>query len=209
MGVSDYRGEAIDLRFAAKDADDFATALRVSATRLFGADKLHLSVLSATQEDPSSWPTKANIHKALSEAKQAESGDILVVYLAGHGVNHGGQDGDFHYLTSDANSGELRDTAVREKVALSSQELTEAIKQIPALKQVLILDTCASGRLVQELIEKRDISSSQIRALERVKDRTGMYVLSGCAADAVSCEASSYGQGLLTHSLLLGMRGAA
>ncbi len=35
-----------------------------------------------------------------------------------------------------------------------------------------------------------------------------MYVLAGCAADAVSYEASNYGQGLLTHSLLLGMRGA-
>ena len=98
---------------------------------------------------------------------------------------------------------------MREQVAVSSQQLTEAIKQIPALKQVLILDTCASGRLVQKLTEKRQISSSQIRALERVKDRTGMYVLAGCAADAVSYEATNYGQGLLTHSLLLGMRGAA
>ena len=36
-----------------------------------------------------------------------------------------------------------------------------------------------------------------------------MYVLAGCAADAVSYEASTYGQGLLTHSLLMGMQGAA
>ena len=57
--------------------------------------------------------------------------------------------------------------------------------------------------------ESRDVPSSQIRALERLKDRTGVYVLAGSASDAVSYEASRYGQGLLTYSLLLGMRGAA
>ena len=36
-----------------------------------------------------------------------------------------------------------------------------------------------------------------------------MHVLAGSAADAVSYEASTYGQGLLTYSLLEGMRGAS
>ena len=36
-----------------------------------------------------------------------------------------------------------------------------------------------------------------------------MHILAGCAADRASYEASRYGQGLLTYSLLLGMRGAA
>jgi hypothetical protein len=40
-----------------------------------------------------------------------------------------------------------------------------------------------------------------------MKDRTGLYILAGSAADAVSYEASRYGQGLLTYSLLLGMKG--
>ena len=61
---------------------------------------------------------------------------------------------------------------------------------------------------MEKLTEKRDVPGSQVRALERVKDRTGMHVLAGCAADAVSYEASRYGQGVLTYSLLLGMRGA-
>ena len=36
-----------------------------------------------------------------------------------------------------------------------------------------------------------------------------MFVLAGSAADAVSYEASRYGQGLLTYSLLMGMKGAS
>ena len=41
-----------------------------------------------------------------------------------------------------------------------------------------------------------------------MNDRTGFYVLMGSAADAQSYEATRYGQGLLTYSLLQGMSGA-
>jgi hypothetical protein len=73
----------------------------------------------------------------------------------------------------------------------------------------MILDTCHSGKVVEDLTKPRDISSSEERALQRLKDRTGLYILAGCAADSLSYEASRYGQGVLTYSLLLGMRGAA
>lgn len=217
IGVSDYRGDAIDLRFAAKDARDFAQAIDVAGGRLFGAERVHVHALWSEHvaEQPSGattppvadeLPTLANVRKALVDLQRAKPGDVLVVYLAGHGVTFGN---DFYLLASDAQSAELRDPAVRGQVALSSDELTELIKKIPALKQVLVLDTCAAGRLVERLVEKRDVPSNQIRAIERLKDRTGMYVLAGCASDAVSYEATRFGQGVLTYSLLLGMRGAA
>jgi len=157
-------------------------------------------------------PTRENLKKAFEAARRAKNADILVVYLSGHGVNYGGQgsrEADYYYLTQEARTGDMTDPAVRAQTAISSRELTEWIKQIPALKQTLVLDTCAAARLVQKLTEKRDISSSQIRSLERMKDRMGLYILAGSAADAVSYEASQYGQGLLTYSLLLGMRGGA
>jgi hypothetical protein len=76
------------------------------------------------------------------------------------------------------------------------------------LKQVLILDTCAAGAAATSLIAKRDLPSDQIRAIERLKDRTGFFVLMGSAANKVSYEATQYGQGLLTYSLLQGLKGA-
>src|SRR5262249_24085816 len=51
--------------------------------------------------------------------------------------------------------------------------------------------------------------SSQVRALARLSDRAGMHILAGCAADAVSYEATRFAQGLLTYCLLRGMRGEA
>ena len=157
------------------------------------------------------WPTKSNIKKAFADfSKRAKPKDILIVYLAGHGLNYGGEESDFYYLTADAQNGNLQDPVVREEVAISSHEFTEYIKTVPALKQIMILDACHSGKFAEDLLAKREVKSAgEIRALERMKDRTGMYILSGSAADAVSYEASSFGQGLLTYSLLLGIKGAA
>jgi hypothetical protein len=53
------------------------------------------------------------------------------------------------------------------------------------------------------------MSSEEVRALETLKDRTGLYIIAGSAADAVSYEASAFDQGLLTYSLLYGMKGPA
>ena len=207
-GVSEYAGTDLDLRFAAKDAHDFAQGLDVAAGRLFTPERTHISVLS--MRPGSKAPTLDNLTAALdSVATQADPRDVLVVYLAGHGVTHGGQDGDFYYLTAEAATGNLTDAALRATTALSSDSLTAHLKRIPALKRVLILDTCASGRVVERLTEERDIPGSQVRSLDRLKDRTGMFVLAGSAADAVSYEASRFGQGLLTWSLLAGMRGEA
>jgi hypothetical protein len=42
-----------------------------------------------------------------------------------------------------------------------------------------------------------------------MKDRTGTFILTGSASNKVSYEASQFGQGLLTYSLLQGMSGLA
>lgn len=195
-GVSNYRGEALDLGLAAADAQAFAQAVRVGGEALFGAAATHVTVLLDAK--------RSQFLEALAQAKQAHATDVLVVYLAGHGISRGDH---FYFLTAEAESGDLTDPAVRQTTTVSQDELITAINAIPALKQVLILDTCASGQLVTGLGQQRSVPSSQLRALERVKDRTGMFVLAGCAADRVSYEDPRFGHGLLTYSLLQGMRG--
>jgi WD40 repeat protein len=53
---------------------------------------------------------------------------------------------DYYYLTEDSTTARLQDPAVR-NAALSSQELQDQLHKIRALKQILILDTCAAGRV--------------------------------------------------------------
>ena len=211
-GVSTYGNPALNLRFAAKDAEDFATALQIGGKRFFGADKVHLTLLTTTDAPNAVRPTKDNLRKAFEAAKKANPGDVLVIYLAGHGVALQQGNDLYCYLSADARSldpAAMADPAVRAATTVSSEEMAEWIKQIPALKQVMVLDTCAAGAAASKLTEKREISGDQIRAIERLKDRTGFHVLMGCAADRVSYEANQYAQGLLTYALLQGMRGAA
>jgi uncharacterized caspase-like protein len=208
-GVSDYEGEALDLLYAGKDAEDIYRAIEIGGKNLFGVEKMHLTLLTTNAHPKAIAPTKANFKRAFEEvAKQAKPTDILLVYLAGHGIRLGRGTDTYLYLTREARTSDasvLSDDAVRVAVSITSEELTSWHKGVAALKQVLILDTCAAGAAAK-LIEKRELSSDAVRAIDRMQGRTGFHVLMGSAADAVSYEASQYGQGLLTYALLEGMK---
>lgn len=210
-GVSDYQGTELDLKFAAKDAKDMAEALRISSSKYMGQENTDIWLLTTDNKNPVYQPNKKNIKRVMdSFAKNATANDILFVYLSGHGINYGGADGDFYYLTADAQNGVLSDEQVRKSVTISSAEFTEMINKITAVKQVMIIDACHSGQLVNNLSKApSSMSSTQVRAMENMKDKTGLYILAGSASDAVSYEASSYGQGILTYSLLFGIKGPA
>jgi len=209
VGVSDYENDQLDLKYSSKDAADFYTALQTAGKRLF-QDRMHISLLNSESADATQKPHKRNIIRALeSIASNAQTGDVLVMYFSGHGTNQGGDDGDFLYLTPEARGFSFTDPVIREACSISGTELTGYLKMILAQKQVLIFDACASGRVVDDMLAKRDVPSSTLRALERMKDRAGTYILTGCAADAVSYEATQFGQGLLTYSVLSGIRGGA
>ena len=221
-GVSEYENADYDLKYSAKDARDFAKALELGAVKLFGADKVHIRLLASGEEkagltgadSKQLLPSKENFRLAFEEFRKAKPTDVFVVYLAGHGtsINRGGDTGDTYlFLTKEAvttDKSRLLDDKLRNDTTISSEELAEWIKEVPALKRAMILDTCAAGAVETSLVKPRDLSPDQIKALDRMKDRTGFYVLMGSAADAQSYEATRYGQGLLTYSLLQGMSGA-
>jgi WD40 repeat protein len=212
VGITQYADPALNLRFPAKDAEDMAGPLSRGGKRLFGVEQVHLTLLTDTGHPQTQLPSKENIRGAFEAVRKARPGDILVVYLAGHGVSLRRGSDLYCYLTREArttDSTAFADPAVLGACAVTSDELVEWIKQVPALHQVMILDTCAAGAAAAKLTEKRDVSGDQIRALDRLKDRTGFHVLMGCSADRVSYEASRYAQGLLTYSLLQGLKGAA
>lgn len=240
-GVSDYTGNTLDLKFAAKDAEDFSNALRLGATRMLCPDKkaeclnkIDITTLSTSGNPGTILPTKENFKKTFARvAHQAKPEDIVIVYLSGHGVSFEGEDktkDTYFYLTQDASSGSKEDLLKNYRtVSISSDELLcwlsplqcEADKQLEfegktqlgtkALKQIVILDTCAAGKAgtTLALTAQKELTTDQRRAIEFLKDKSGTHILMGSTADAPSYEASRFGQGLLTYSLLVGMRGGA
>ncbi|MEI7831911.1 MAG: caspase family protein [bacterium] len=211
VGVSQYAGESLHLRFAATDAGSMANALKLGATRLFGAEKVNVILLSTEKGAGIISPTKKNIKQAFETVTNtATAGDVLVVYFSGHGITLPQGQNLYCFLTSEARStADLIDPGLRNITFITSEELHQWLTKIPARKQVIILDTCAAGAASENLMETRDITGDQQQAIARLREREGVHILMGCAADSRSYETSQYGQGLLTYSLLEGMKGAA
>ncbi len=173
-------------------------------------------------------PTKKNFKAVFAEiAAQAKPEDIVVIYLAGHGTAITDESREaaeksafsdiYLYPTSEAatlNKSDLQNKSIRENTTISSLELADWVNEfkggIRAKKKAVILDTCAAGAVQADLTaprppQARDESAEQVRALDRLNERAGLYVLMGSTADAVSYEAGEYSQGLLTYSLLEAM----
>jgi hypothetical protein len=215
VGTSTFGDPKLHLQFPARDAQSIATGVRLGAERLYGKDHVWMRVLTSDAASDADLPTKKNIRAAFEEVRQkAHPEDTLLVYLSGHGAMSSTNRDLYYYLTADARGLEIdNDPKLRDISVVSSDELfqwlREPVKTMP-LKQVVILDTCAAGgasETLARLSQKRDVPPDQRRAIELLKDATGTFILMGSAADAVSFEASRYGEGLLTYALLQGMRG--
>jgi WD40 repeat protein/uncharacterized caspase-like protein len=215
VGVSDYKGEGLDLKFAAKDAVDMGNALDASAKKLLNTDgKEHVFIYRInTGSSRDKFPEKNSIKQVFTEiAGKAQPNDILLVFFAGHGVMEA-EKNQFYFLTADASNttvfGALKD------VGISTDELTEWIKPqvMKAQKRILIFDACNSGQFIKEMISignkeqnflasRGDEDGKQIKAIEKLNERSGLFILSASASNQKAYEIGKYNQGALTYSLL-------
>jgi len=222
IGVSDYRGEAIDLGHPDDDARAIAEALSIAGEPLLehlepGGGAVHTRLLTSDAADPARRSTRQNILAGLDWLRETVSHeDIVVIFAAGHGLTLPVQPGrtDYHLLTAEAsaaNDDAFKDRSYRRNVTITGRDFSSALRDLKSepdtIKHILILDTCAAGKAGETLsTEPRRLSGDHIRKLAQVKDRAGVWMLAGSAADSVSYEASRYRHGVLTYSLLDGLR---
>lgn len=218
VGVSDYKDEELDLKYAAKDANDVSAAVAASARKLLNSDgKEHVFVYDlTTSEKRYQLPEKNSIKKVLEEiGKKATSNDILLLFFAGHGVMsaRAGEQQQFYFLTADASK--TTATSAVTDVGISTTELTEWMKpqNIKAQKRILIFDACNSGQAIRDLVKvgnegqgymaaRSDEQSQQIKAIDKLNEQSGFFILSASASNQSAYEMGRYSQGLLTYSLL-------
>ena len=210
IGINEYSNPEINLNFPVNDANAIAKSVEMAANNLF-TEGVHMYTITS---ETAIKPTKESIEKVFEEiSTKAKAEDVILVHLSGHGVTVGdGLNNEFYFLTSDATSSSKEAYSLefnREKQTISTSEWVTMLQSVNANKRIMIIDACGSGQAVDNLIAQRDLEGSQLKAIDRMKDRTGMFIISGSAADAVSYEASQYGQGLLTYSILEAMSGRA
>lgn len=215
VGVSDYKGEDLDLRYAAKDAEDFANALRSSASRLLNTDTAnHVFVYKLhTGSTRDRFPEKNAIRQSILDiAKQAQPNDILLIFFAGHG-KWDQQKNQFFFLTAEASS--FSATEGTASAGISMQELSDWIQpsSMKAQKRILVFDACNSGQAIKDLVKigneeqkytaaRSDDKAQQIKTIEKLNNKSGLFILSASASNQSAYEMGRYAQGLLTYSLL-------
>ncbi|OHX65648.1 caspase family protein [Flammeovirga pacifica] len=207
IGVSDYRGSSLDLKYAAKDATSISEAVKTSAEELFGTNRVKITTLTTDETEPQNQPSKENIQAAFdSLSKMMTPSDVLFIFMAGHGMSKKFNTGeeDFYFLTKDMITADIEEEEIRNNYCISGKEWLDWMKKMPVTRQVFIMDACNAGQFAETILAVRNVDeeSVRLRALERVRSRSGMYLLAGASADKVSYESTLYGQGLLTYSIL-------
>ncbi|PHR45098.1 MAG: hypothetical protein COA32_13950 [Fluviicola sp.] len=214
IGVSKYKEEQYNLAYAAKDAKDIQQLFGTS--EYFG--KVHTKSITNVEV----------ILECLNEISafldQADVDDFVLIFVAGHGVLD--ENFDYYFASYDMDFNNPSDRGIPYK---KIEELVDGIK---ALKKLLILDTCHSGELDKDEVEKREnitndspekwkfrnagiavafredpLGFDNINYLMKqvfldLRRGTGATVISSSGGTELAFESPKYKNGLFTYSLI-------
>jgi hypothetical protein len=191
-GVSKYADGKQNLRYAHRDAEELATMFKAQEGKLYS--QVFTKVLTDAQVQKGSLDTEINRF-----LRQASEQDLIVILLAGHGV----QDNDqtLYFMTHDAQMDEPFS-------GLDVSRIRSILRARPAnQKAVLLLDICHAGALGEG---KRGSVNAE-DAIKQLTQGTGILVLSSSTGRELSNEADQYrgGHGAFTAAVLEGLEGAA
>jgi uncharacterized caspase-like protein len=92
------------------------------------------------------------------------------------------------------------------KQGVPGDELADHLGGVPALKRVLILDTCQSGGALSVKRSGRDPFALR-GAVERLSRSQGVFTIAAAAAGEEAQEVEELGHGVLSYVLLAGLKG--
>jgi uncharacterized caspase-like protein len=198
VGINEYQDAAFDLGFARPDAAALARFFEGNGGRLFGS----VQAVKLFDRDA----TRTNIVAALNQiADRAKPEDVVMIYLAGHGVGMGQQ---FYFLPHEMRREFDEEAAVR-KYGITATLIGEFLghTRTKALKQLLVLDTCYSGtalNIVAKLAQARG-RRDEDKAIEMLARSQGIYLIAAATSQQRAYEVPELGHGVLTYALLSGL----
>ena len=210
IGVNRYQNRQWDLAFAGNDARLLGATLSAHMRASGKYQSIHTLQLVSDDRLPGR-ASKAAIRTALEQlagkrsagAKdslpRAEPDDVVIISFSGHGVL--GAQGQFYLLPHDVGDGSGR-VATPQVLAksISSEELSQWLRDIDAGELVFILDACHSTASVQEAGFKPGPMGS--RGLGQLAYDKGMQVLAATQSHDVALEVRAVRQGLLSYALV-------
>ena len=192
IGVNAYQDSHIPpLPYAGQDAEALVQAFMKQRGKIFrDVHAFVLADLAAAQ------PTGENIRRGLSRLEQAGPGDIVLLFLAGHGAEDG--QGEFLFLPRDARlqGGGGVDGAI-------SWREFQPLLDLPARKLIFV-DTCYWEGIGEH--KARGVDNEQLS-----KDLQEFHAVSytSCRGTERAVQREAWSNGALTKALINGLRGKA
>lgn len=196
IGISAYREDGLNLRYADRDAEAIRDFLIEKGG--FNADRVRfLSNQHATHQE---------IRTALfSFLAATQPDDLVLIFLAGHGVQDAVNPDNYYFLAHDSQVGNLGGTAI------PMWDLGNVMDYTIRAKRILVFaDTCHSGAALDRggPNDGKNLNFFN-KYLEVLARKKGRLVLTASQSHESSLETTRLAHGVFTHSILLGLAGAA
>jgi hypothetical protein len=188
VGVAGYQNPSYNetnSRFPVRDADSFAKVWETQTGGLYSVVETKV-VADATQH---------NVFEGFDWLREkATSRDLAVIFLSGHGFRDA--KGNFWFLTSEADIGRLRTTAI------SNDDLLDLITSLPG-KKVLFLDACHSDAFLSPGIKAVDSTPDMNRVVNDFSFAgSGVVVFAASTGTECASERAEWGHSAFAKALI-------
>jgi len=193
VGINKYSDPKLTLGYSVPDAKSIVDRLQRSAKGVFSDVVVH-ALYDADA-------TRANIIAALRGLTGVDENDVVVVYLAGHGIVVGD---DWVFLPHEAKLQKKFEDY--RKGAITAREMQDALVAAQAQRVLVMIDSCQSGATADTFERQQNFERRYIRNFSRI---AGVTVIGASRRDQEAIELPSLGHGLFTYVVLKGLDGDA
>jgi len=216
IGTSEYKNKKFDLNYPVKDAKDLVKIMATNSTQNYDEVK--------TKSLFNNDVTVENVKNLETFLSQTTANDVVILFVAGHGVLDANFDYYFATYDMDFNSPKGR--------GLAYDDLEAVLDGIKAKRKILIMDTCHSGEIDEEEAffseedeeQEEDISFRAVGDAVKIDETkaspskmmnllfndlrrgTGATVISSAGGAEYAMESDEWKNGLFTYCLLMGLK---
>jgi WD40 repeat protein len=197
IGINKYQNPKLSLNYALADATAFKDEIEKDAKTVLGNVKTFFVTDNAAD--------KKGITDALTEVqKNAKPQDVFLFYYAGHGYISE-KTKEFYLVPTDVADIKNVDEVLLQK-GISSKMLQTYAIDIPAQKQIFILDACQSAGAFEALLTS---DANQQKSLAVVSRSTGTHWMAASGSKQFAQEFATLKHGAFTYVLLQALQGQA
>jgi uncharacterized caspase-like protein/tetratricopeptide (TPR) repeat protein len=209
IGVGDYPGSTVDLKYPGADARSIKDLLISSA----GFSEGHVRLLTDDGVGEAR-ATKQNVYAAIDQylAPRVQSGHEIIIFLAGHGIVDGvGTQAKSYFLSVDT---DIQNKETVARTAIDMEELTRKVAGLKASQFTIFYDACREdpspgrgfkGNPLTD-VTARILTLAPTRIQQPRLDAPTSVVFYACQIGERAFESPQLQHGVFTYYILRGLR---